>query len=118
MFIGEDAQPNDIEKDKLQRQVNHYRGNIINIVNKMRKFVDGYQQVPVAETNSSESIFVHIVLVVISFIIGKSLMEGIIATRTIGINLFIQKNGKQVVSVKKTDIVLRYDTVQPCYHLQ
>lgn len=53
MFIGEDAQPNDIEKDKLQRQVNHYRGNIINIVNKMRKFVDGYQQVPVAETNSS-----------------------------------------------------------------
>lgn len=53
MFIGEEAQPNIIEQNNLQKQVNHYRGNIINIVNKMRKFVDGYQQVPVAETHSS-----------------------------------------------------------------
>lgn len=53
MFISEDAQANNIEKENLQRQVRYYRGNIINIVNKMRKFVDGYQQVPVAEANSS-----------------------------------------------------------------
>ena len=53
MFISEDAQANLIEKENLQRQVRYYRGNIINIVNKMRKFVDGYQQVPIAESNSS-----------------------------------------------------------------
>jgi hypothetical protein len=53
MFISEDAQPSAIEKNNLQRQVRYYRGNIINIVNNMRKFVDGYQQVPVAESSSS-----------------------------------------------------------------
>ena len=53
MFISDDSQPNEIEQNKLQRQVRYYRENIINIVNNMRKFVDGYQQVPVAESSSS-----------------------------------------------------------------
>ena len=53
MFISDDSQPNEIEQNKLQQQVRYYRENIINIVNNMRKFVDGYQQVPVAESSSS-----------------------------------------------------------------
>ena len=53
MFVAPENQPAQIEtKDKL-RQINHYRGNIVNIVNKMRKFVKGYQQVIVSEANSS-----------------------------------------------------------------
>lgn len=42
-----------IDTEDLSRQVNHYRSNIINMVNKMRKFVTGYQQVPIHETKSS-----------------------------------------------------------------
>ena len=53
MFIGMEGQPSKIETKDKDRQVSHYRGNIVNIVNKMRKFVKGYQQVTLAESNSS-----------------------------------------------------------------
>ena len=53
MFIGTEGQPSKIETKDKDRQVSHYRGNIVNIVNKMRKFVKGYQQVTLAESNSS-----------------------------------------------------------------
>jgi len=53
MFIEPEGNPSSIEmKDKI-RQVSHYRGNIISIVNKMKRFVTGYQQVPRNETASS-----------------------------------------------------------------
>ena len=53
MFIPEEHKPNKIEKENKDRQVLFYRGNIINIVNKMRKFVTGYQQIPLSESGSS-----------------------------------------------------------------
>ena len=53
MFIPEEHNPNKIEKENKQRQVLFYKGNIINIVNKMRKFVTGYQQIPLSESGSS-----------------------------------------------------------------
>ena len=53
MFIPEEHNPNKIEKENKDRQVLFYRGNIINIVNKMRKFVTGYQQIPLSESGSS-----------------------------------------------------------------
>tara|TARA_R110002012_G_scaffold75574_6_gene190946 strand:- start:3799 stop:5781 length:1983 start_codon:yes stop_codon:yes gene_type:complete len=53
MFIPEEHNPNKIEKEDKQRQVLFYKGNIINIVNKMRKFVTGYQQIPISESGSS-----------------------------------------------------------------
>tara|TARA_R110001632_G_scaffold68767_1_gene160950 strand:+ start:4640 stop:6592 length:1953 start_codon:yes stop_codon:yes gene_type:complete len=53
MFVGKEGKPSQIEQTDKIRQVNHYRGNIVNIVNKMRKFVTGYQQVTLAESNSS-----------------------------------------------------------------
>ena len=53
MFQTEGDDPNQLEVNNLKKQVNQYRGNIVNIVNRMRKFVTGYQQVPIAETNSS-----------------------------------------------------------------
>jgi len=53
MFIPEEHNPNKIEKDNKYRQVLFYRGNIINIVNKMKKFVTGYQQIPISESGSS-----------------------------------------------------------------
>ena len=53
MFVGREGQPSKVEQGDNQRQVSHYKGNIVNIVNKMRKFVKGYQQVTLAESNSS-----------------------------------------------------------------
>ena len=53
MFIPEEHNPNKLEIEDKQRQVRFYRGNIINIVNKMRKFVTGYQQIPLSESHSS-----------------------------------------------------------------
>ena len=53
MFVTEGNDPNQLNKKDLKKQVQQYRGNIVNIVNRMRKFVTGYQQVPIAETNSS-----------------------------------------------------------------
>ena len=53
MFIAPESSPSKIESNKKERQVTHYKGNIVNIVNKMRKFVKGYQQVIVSETASS-----------------------------------------------------------------
>lgn len=53
MFISPERKPSQIESDSKQRQISHYKGNIINIVNKMRKFVVGYQQVAVSESQSS-----------------------------------------------------------------
>ena len=53
MFIPEENKPNKIEKENKERQVLFYKGNIINIVNQMRKFVTGYQQIPLSESGSS-----------------------------------------------------------------
>jgi hypothetical protein len=53
MFIEPQNDPSEIEMDDKIRQVSHYRGNIISIVNKMKRFVTGYQQVPRNETASS-----------------------------------------------------------------
>jgi RNA polymerase subunit RPABC4/transcription elongation factor Spt4 len=53
MFIEPQDKPSEIEKTDKIRQVSHYRGNIISIVNKMKRFVTGYQQVPRNETASS-----------------------------------------------------------------
>ncbi len=53
MFISPENSPSKLESKNKARQVNHYRGNIVNIVNKMRKFVKGYQQVVISETASS-----------------------------------------------------------------
>jgi hypothetical protein len=53
MFIEPEGKPSKIEVRDKARQVNHYRGNIVNIVNKMRKFVKGYEQVLISEANSS-----------------------------------------------------------------
>ena len=53
MFIEPQNEPSEIEKTDKIRQVSHYRGNIISIVNKMKRFVTGYQQVPRNETASS-----------------------------------------------------------------
>ena len=53
MFIEPQNDPSEIEKNDKIRQVSHYRGNIISIVNKMKRFVTGYQQVPRNETASS-----------------------------------------------------------------
>ena len=53
MFIEPEGKPSEIEQRDKGRQINHYRGNIVNIVNKMRKFVKGYQQVIISETASS-----------------------------------------------------------------
>jgi len=53
MFIGKEGQPSKVEQVDKDRQVSHYKGNIVNIVNKMRKFVKGYQQVTLAESYSS-----------------------------------------------------------------
>jgi len=53
MFISPERKPTQIETESSDRQISHYKGNIINIVNKMRKFVKGYQQVSVGESSSS-----------------------------------------------------------------
>jgi len=53
MFISPERKPSQIESENKQRQISHYKGNIINIVNKMRKFVVGYQQVTLSESQSS-----------------------------------------------------------------
>ena len=53
MFIPPPNSPSKIESNDKDRQVAHYKGNIVNIVNKMRKFVKGYQQVIISETASS-----------------------------------------------------------------
>ena len=53
MFISPENKPSKIESDSKQRQISHYKGNIINIVNKMRRFVVGYQQVAISESQSS-----------------------------------------------------------------
>ena len=53
MFIAPENSPSKIESKNKGRQVSHYKGNIVNIVNKMRKFVKGYQQVIISETASS-----------------------------------------------------------------
>ena len=53
MFISPERKPSQVESGNKQRQISHYKGNIINIVNKMRKFVVGYQQVAVSESQSS-----------------------------------------------------------------
>ena len=53
MFIEPEGNPSSIEMEDKIRQVSHYRGNIISIVNKMKRFVTGYQQVPRNETASS-----------------------------------------------------------------
>jgi hypothetical protein len=53
MFVSPEGRPSKIEEKDKTRQVTNYRANIVNIVNKMRKFVKGYQQVIVAETASS-----------------------------------------------------------------
>lgn len=53
MWVRPEMGSGAIEKNNLTRQVDHYRSNIINIVNKMRKFVSGYQQIPISETQSS-----------------------------------------------------------------
>ena len=43
MFIEPEGQPRLIEEKNKSRQVENYRSNIVNIVNKMRKFVKGYE---------------------------------------------------------------------------
>ena len=53
MFISPEGEPSQVEMENADRQISHYKGNIINIVNKMRKFVVGYQQVPISESSSS-----------------------------------------------------------------
>ncbi len=53
MFISPEKKPSNIENENSERQITHYKGNIINIVNKMRKFVVGYEQVPIVEAASS-----------------------------------------------------------------
>lgn len=53
MFISPETKPSQIENENSERQITHYKGNIINIVNKMRKFVVGYEQVPLVEAASS-----------------------------------------------------------------
>lgn len=53
MFISPERKPSKIETENKERQISHYKGNIINIVNKMRKFVVGYQQVAIGESQSS-----------------------------------------------------------------
>ena len=53
MFIPEEDDVAKIEHENLQREVLFYRNNIINIVNQMRKFVVGYQFVPISESGSS-----------------------------------------------------------------
>ena len=53
MFISPEGQPSKVEMEDKDRQISHYKSNIVNIVNKMRKFVVGYQQVPVSESASS-----------------------------------------------------------------
>ena len=52
MFITDEAQPSKLNIDDKNKQVKFYKNNIINIVNKMRKFVTGYQQVPISEADS------------------------------------------------------------------
>ena len=53
MFVSPENKPSQIESEDADRQISHYKGNIINIVNKMRKFVVGYQQVAISEAQSS-----------------------------------------------------------------
>jgi len=53
MFLTEAKQPSKLEVTNKDKQVKFYKDNIITIVNKMRKFVTGYQQVPINETSSS-----------------------------------------------------------------
>ena len=53
MFISPEGKPSQIEMEDKDRQISHYKSNIVNIVNKMRKFVVGYQQVPISESASS-----------------------------------------------------------------
>jgi len=53
MWVKPETGTKAIETNDLGRQVNHYRSNIISMVNKMRKFVTGYQQVPLSETKNS-----------------------------------------------------------------
>ena len=53
MFISPEGRPSQVESEDKDRQISHYKGNIVNIVNKMRKFVVGYQQVPISESASS-----------------------------------------------------------------
>ena len=53
MFLTDAEQPSKLEITNKGKQVKFYKDNIVNIVNKMRKFVTGYQQVPINETSSS-----------------------------------------------------------------
>ena len=53
MFVSPLNRPNDVESNNKIRQTTHYKNNIVNIVNKMRKFVKGYQQVIISEADSS-----------------------------------------------------------------
>lgn len=53
MFTSPNKQPNKIETEDKLKQVDYYKSNIVNIVNKMRKFVMGYKQVILSETEGS-----------------------------------------------------------------
>ena len=44
---------NKIETEDLDRQVNHFKNNMLSIVNLMKKFVVGYSEVPMSEAVSS-----------------------------------------------------------------
>lgn len=53
MFVAPVKQPNKIETENKIKQVDYYKSNIVNIVNKMRKFVMGYKQIILSETEGS-----------------------------------------------------------------
>jgi|MDTC01.2.fsa_nt_gb hypothetical protein len=53
MFVAPAKDPEKIEGTDKIKQVTYYRSNIVNIVQKMRKFVMGYQQVVLSETEGS-----------------------------------------------------------------
>ncbi len=53
MFVSPTKEPNKVESSDKIKQVDYYKSNIVNIVNKMRKFVMGYKQVILSETEGS-----------------------------------------------------------------
>ena len=53
MFVAPPKNPSQIESTSKIKQVSYYRSNIVNIVNKMRKFVKGYEQIVLSETEGS-----------------------------------------------------------------
>lgn len=53
IFVNQEFTKDKIETENLDRQVKHFKNNMLSMVSLMKKFVVGYQEVPMTEAHSS-----------------------------------------------------------------